>query len=78
MIGADKGGFQKMMETDQASYKYTRQICEVLPIEPAMINNPAIEPVGADEWALTVAAVKALPDAEQHRLLRMLKAAVEK
>lgn len=75
MIGADKSGLTKMLTGDQPSYKYTRQICDVLGIDEPMIANPAI--VEEDEWNRTVAAAKALPPDQQRRLLKALKALLE-
>lgn len=73
-IGADKSGLNKMLVGDQPSYKYAKQICEVLGIDEPMVPNPAI--VEDDEWDRAVAAARALPLEQQRKFLRALKALV--
>jgi hypothetical protein len=77
MVGASKTGLLKMLNTDQPTYKYTKQICDVLRIDLPMIANPSIPEIEDDEWDRTVAAAKRLPIDEQRRFLRTLKALVE-
>lgn len=73
-IGADKAGLGKMLDTEQPTYKYVRQICEVLHIDEPTIANPAIE---ADELSRAVAHVRSLPTDQQRRILRILRAALD-
>lgn len=79
MVKADKGGLKTMLDGDQASYKYARQISDLLGIPDAMTANPELTQngVGADEWAEAVARARTLPPDEQRRALRMFRAAID-
>jgi hypothetical protein len=78
-VGAHKTGMLRMLGSDQATYKYVRQICEVLDIPEPTKENSEISSVFVeeDEWSAAVAAAKALPPDQQRRALRALKALVD-
>lgn len=71
MIGADKAGLSTMLKTDQRTYRYAREICDVLGIEEAMVANPAVEP---DELERAVEILRKLPFKEQRQALAILEA----
>lgn len=77
-VGADKSGLNKMLLGDQASYKYTKQICDVLSIGKPYEENAAVSDaiIQEDEWERTVADARALSPDQQRRALRALKALV--
>jgi hypothetical protein len=78
MIKADKGGLSRMLDSAQESYKYAKQISDLLNIPHAMIANPELtDGAEIDEWSIYVARVKALPEARQKKYLRMLQLALE-
>lgn len=74
MIGADKGGLNVMLGTAQASYKFTKQICEVLGLELPMVENPAVEP---DELDRTVADLRGLPPEEVADMLPQIRMMID-
>ena len=74
MVGADKAGLNRMLDTPQDTYKYAKPICDILGIEPAMIENHAIE---SDELDRAVADLRALPPAIQTKAARMLRILID-
>jgi len=74
-VGAHKTGLLKMLKTEQATYRFVREICDVLDIEPAMIANPAVEPEDAVERS--IAALRELPPRKQRRALAILEALIK-
>lgn len=70
MIGADKGGLHEALHGDQATYKYARQISDILGIGDAMIDNPALT---EDEWDAAVAKIRAMPPERQRQVLAILR-----
>lgn len=79
LIRADPAGLNRVLDGDQGSYKYAKQISELLAIPPAQVDNPELSdgPIQEDEWSRTVAAAKSLPESEQRKLLRMFRAALD-
>lgn len=78
MIKADKGGLTRMLDSHQDTYKYAKQVSEVLGIPYAKVDNPELtDGVTADEWDTIVATIKKLPEDEQRRLLRVFQAAAK-
>lgn len=78
MIRADKGGLTRMLDGDQETYKYARQISELLGIPDAQVANPELDAdVNEDEWAQLAARVRTLPDDVQRRAIRMIRAALD-
>lgn len=78
MIKADKGGLTRMLDSHQDTYKYAKQVSELLGIPYAKVDNPELtDGVTADEWDAIVATIKKLPEDEQRRLLRVFQAAAK-
>lgn len=69
-VGADKGGLHEVLHGDQATYKYARQISEILGIGDAMVNNPQLTD---DEWDVAVRRIKALSVERQRQALAILR-----
>lgn len=74
MVGADKSGMLRMLDGEGSSYRYTRQICELLGVDEPMVENPAIT---QDEWDRAVALARSLPLEQQRRALRILRAVLD-
>ena len=78
MIKADPGGLGRMLDGTQETYKYAKQISDLLGIPSAQVDNPELtDGVQDDEWSVAVARAKSLPQSEQRRLLRMFQAALK-
>lgn len=74
-IGAHKTGLLKMLKTEQATYRYVREICAMLRIEEAMIGNPAVEP--GDDVERCIAELRQLPAKKQRRAVALLELLVK-
>lgn len=70
LIGADKGGLHKMLTSKQDTYKYARQISDVLSLGDAMVENPEIT---EDEWDHVVRAMRGKPLEQQRQAIRVLR-----
>lgn len=64
-----------MLKTDQATYRFVGEICEVLGIEEAMVPNPAVEP--DENVERCIAELRQLPLKKQRRAVAMLEAIVK-
>lgn len=73
MVGADKTGMLKMLDTEQATSKYVREICELLKIEPAMIANPELPEEDEDEVERSISWLRGLPPKKQRKALALLE-----
>lgn len=70
-IGADKTGLLKMLKTEQATYRYVREICDMLHIEEAMIANPAVVP--EEDIERLINELRQLPPRKQRRALAIIE-----
>lgn len=74
VIGAHKTGLLKMLKSEQGTYRYVREICDVLKIDEAMVPNPAVEP---DEVERCIAELRQLPPKKQRRAVAILEALIK-
>lgn len=64
-----------MLKTEQPTYRYVREICDVLGIEEAMIANPSVEP--SEDVERCIAALRQLPIKQQRRAVAVLEALIK-
>lgn len=69
-VGADKGGLHDVLHGEQATYKYARQIADLLGIGDAMVVNPELTD---DEWDVAVRRIRALSSDKQKQVLAILR-----